>query len=117
MLTRFSFVLAGFLVLSGLVSSIRADEKPDGKIKVACVGDSITFGAGIKDRDKNSYPAQLQGLLGSGYEVKNFGVSGATLLKEGDKPYWKEKAFEAAKKFEPNIVIIKLGTNDSKPQN
>ena len=56
-------------------------------------------------------------LLGDGYLVKNFGVSGRTLLKHGDYPYWKEKALQSAKDFAPDIVIIKLGTNDTKPQN
>jgi lysophospholipase L1-like esterase len=95
-----------------------ADEKAAaGTTKVACVGDSITYGAGVEDRAHNAYPVQLQNLLGKEYEVKNFGVSGATLLKQGDKPYWKEKAFKAAMDFAPDVVIIKLGTNDTKPQN
>jgi acyl-CoA thioesterase-1 len=106
-------LLIALFVCSCLCGSIYADEK----IKVACVGDSITYGSGVKEREKNSYPAQLQNLLGQGYEVKNFGVSGATLLKKGDKPYWKQKDFPAARDFAPNIVIIKLGTNDTKPQN
>ncbi|MFT6792232.1 MAG: lysophospholipase L1-like esterase/pimeloyl-ACP methyl ester carboxylesterase [Rubritalea sp.] len=87
------------------------------KIKVACVGDSITFGAGVSNRAKNCYPAQLAVLLGDDYEVKNFGVSGATMLRNGDKPYIKTKAYQPSLDFEPNIVIIKLGTNDSKPGN
>ncbi len=85
--------------------------------RVACVGDSITFGAAIKDRAKNCYPAQLGRMLGEGWDVRNFGVNGATLLKKGDKPYWKQKAFGQAHAFEPQFVVIKLGTNDSKPQN
>ena len=85
--------------------------------RLACVGDSITFGAAIKDRAKNCYPAQLGRMLGEGWDVRNFGVNGATLLKKGDKPYWKQRAFGQAHAFEPEIVIIKLGTNDSKPQN
>ena len=93
-----------------------AEDKKD-TIRVACVGDSITYGAGVEDRAKNNYPAVLQGLLGEKYEVKNFGVSGATLLNKGDKPYTKEKAYSAALDFAPHIVIIKLGSNDSKPQN
>ena len=84
-------------------------------IKVACVGDSITQGAGAKPGQ--SYPSQLQALLGSGYQVGNFGVSGRTLLKKGDFPYWKEKKYQAALAMEPAIVIIMLGTNDTKPQN
>ena len=84
-------------------------------IKVACVGDSITQGSGAKPGQ--SYPSQLQALLGEGYQVGNFGVSGRTLLKQGDFPYWKENKYKAALAMEPAIVIIMLGTNDTKPQN
>jgi lysophospholipase L1-like esterase len=82
-------------------------------VRVACVGDSITEGA----HSTLSYPKQLQTLLGAGFVVKNFGVGGRTLLKEGDHPYWKEKAYTEAQAFQPNFVIIMLGTNDTKPQN
>ena len=87
------------------------------KARVACVGDSITYGAGVENQKDNAYPVVLGRLLGDKYEVANFGVSGATLLKKGDKPYWKEKAFDQATQFAPKIVVIKLGTNDTKPQN
>ena len=86
-------------------------------IRVACVGDSITFGAGIQDREKQSYPAQLQQMLGEKWVVKNFGVSGATMLQAGDKPYQKENAWKEALTFKPDVLIVKLGTNDTKPQN
>ncbi len=85
--------------------------------RIACVGDSITFGATIKDRAENCYPAVLGRMLGKEYTVRNFGVNGATLLKQGNLPYWKLKAFKDATAFGPNIVILKLGTNDTKPQN
>lgn len=86
-------------------------------VRVACVGDSITFGAGIENREQNSYPVQLGRLLGEKYKVENFGLSGHTLLKKGDRPYWTGRLFAPAHTFKPDIVIIKLGTNDSKPQN
>ncbi len=86
-------------------------------IRLACIGDSITFGHGIRDRKTNSYPAQLGVMLGSRWDVRNFGVSGATLLKNGDRPYWNQDAFKKALEFNPNVVVIKLGTNDSKPTN
>ncbi len=84
-------------------------------VRVACIGDSITAGSGAA-RGK-SYPAQLQELLGDSWKVGNFGVSGRTLLKKGDYPYWSEKAYQDALGFKPDIVIIMLGTNDTKPQN
>lgn len=84
------------------------------KIRVACVGNSITFGSKVVNREKNSYPQQLQYILGANYEVKNFGVSGATLLRKGNKPYFSLPQYHEAINFNPNIVLIKLGTNDSK---
>lgn len=86
-------------------------------IKVACVGDSITYGFTIKDRAHDSYPAQMAKMLGSGYDVVNFGVCATTLLHDGDSPYIKQNADSQAHQFKPNIVVIMLGTNDSKPQN
>lgn len=85
------------------------------QIKVACIGNSITKGAGLKKTE--AYPAQLQQILGDQYEVKNFGLSGFTMLKKGDLPYMKTKKYRDALEWQPDIVIIKLGTNDSKPQN
>lgn len=87
------------------------------KVKVACIGNSITYGAGIVNREKNSYPAQLQVYLGDKYEVRNFGSNGATTLHKGDYPYIQTEAYKQAIAYCPDIVFIKLGTNDSKPQN
>ncbi len=84
-------------------------------IKVACVGNSITQGPGRDNPD--SYPLQMQAILGDAYEVINFGVSGRTLLRKGDYPYWNEPQFQQVKDFAPDILVIMLGTNDSKPQN
>lgn len=86
-------------------------------IKIACVGDSITYGAGITGRETNSYPAQLSEYLGKGFEVRNFGRSGATLMRNGDLPYWTTDEMKAAEAFQPDVILIKLGTNDTKPQN
>jgi lysophospholipase L1-like esterase len=86
-------------------------------IKVACVGNSITQGSGVKDQKNDSYPGVLGRLLGDGYEVHNFGFSGRTLLNKGDYPYMKEQMYQDALNYQPDIVTIKLGTNDSKPQN
>ena len=84
---------------------------------MACIGNSITDGFGIDMAGAYGYPAQLQKLLGNDYWVKNFGVSGRTMLNKGDWPYMNERAWKDALAFKPDIVIIKLGTNDSKPEN
>jgi lysophospholipase L1-like esterase len=117
-----------FLLGMGLALSVGlagcATRKPalhasdyQGTIRVACVGDSITFGAGVENRENNCYPVVLGKLLGSRFDVRNFGVSGATLLKNGDLSYWKLPQFEQLNGFAPQVIILALGTNDSKPQN
>jgi len=91
-----------------------------GAKRVACVGDSITYGSGISNRTRDSYPAQLEQILqqyDTAWEVDNYGVSGATLLSTGDRPYIHQGAYNSALASHPDIVIIKLGTNDSKPHN
>jgi lysophospholipase L1-like esterase len=111
-------LLAGLLSISAIAAAPMSPVKPSdykAPVKVACVGDSITQGSGAAKG--KSYPAQLQELLGAEWKIGNFGVSGRTLLKKGDFPYWKEKAYQEALKFEPDVVIIMLGTNDTKPQN
>jgi len=77
-------------------------------IRLACIGDSITCGP---------YPSMLQNALGNKWQVTNLGVSGATMLNSGDKPYSKLGQYDQALKSEPDVVTIALGTNDSKPRN
>ena len=86
-------------------------------VRVACVGDSITYGHGIKDRLHDAYPGVLSTMLGEKYDVRNFGVSGTTTMMGTDMPYMNEQAYKDALEFNPQIVTIKLGTNDSKPYN
>ena len=109
-----------FLLFSlGLVSQtplIDESDYPD-KIRIACIGNSVTYGFGIADRDRDSYPAQLQTLLGQKYDVRNFGFSGATMLKKGHKPYREKPPFLGAIDFQPHIVVIHLGLNDTDPRN
>lgn len=106
--------LKGALAVAMLLS---ASAWSSAKIKVACVGNSITYGSQIVNREENSYPAQLQSYLKDDYEVVNFGRGGRTLLEKGDMPYTATDEFRMSKEFAPDIVLIKLGTNDSKPQN
>ena len=105
--------LAILIASSGVASWLFltfGNKKPSAdKIRVACVGDSITGGT--------DYPAELWMLLGANYTVGNFGVGGSAVSLDSGKPYMNESAFQEAKEFQPNIVIIMLGTNDASPIN
>jgi lysophospholipase L1-like esterase len=105
----FSMCLGG-VFFAGSITRV-----PASPVRVACVGDSITWGLGIPDRGHNSYPAQLAGMLGTNdWEVRNFGVSATTLLHQGDLPYVKKPAYTQAFAFKPDAVVINFGANDSK---
>ena len=105
-------------MLDDLTWWLRSHKSPnENAVRVACIGNSITDGFGIGMAPVKGYPAQLQKKLGNGYEVKNFGVSARTMMNKGDLPYMNEMAWRDAQAFNPNIVIIKLGTNDSKTHN
>lgn len=86
-------------------------------VRVACVGNSITYGTGIEDREHFSYPVQLQQMLGNGYVVGNFGKPGATLLYKGHRPYVEQPEFKEALRFKGDITVIHLGINDTDPRN
>ena len=88
-----------------------------GQIRVACVGDSITYGALIPNWYRYNYPHLLSGLLGKQYCVHNYGMSGRTAMETGDHPYIREPRFYRSLAFQPNIVLLMFGTNDSKPLN
>ena len=86
-------------------------------VRVACVGDSITWGYALKDRVHDCYPAVLGRWLGPGYQVFNFGVPGASALDHSYVAYRYQPAFPSALLCAPNIVVILLGANDTKPGN
>ena len=112
--------LAGWalaLVLAATPADARRKPKPEPVIKVSCVGNSITYGMRLDNREEESYPAQLQRLLGDRYEVGNFGKSGATLLRHGHRPYFEQEEFRQAMAFAGDIVVIHLGINDTDPRN
>lgn len=100
-------LLLGLLLL-GYATSVNASPQ-----RVACVGDSITYGSGLVDREHNAYPAQLGRLLGAGWQVRNFGVGSSTLSLAGDLPYAKSEAFRAARDWQADVIVILLGTNDT----
>jgi acyl-CoA thioesterase I len=86
-------------------------------VRIACIGDSITEGSGLACPAKTAYPVVMDSILGSKYVVLNCGRSATTLQKRGDFPFWICKEFSNVFVYKPNIITIKLGTNDTKPQN
>ena len=105
--------LALILACLALANVQAGDKKP---VKVACIGNSITYGTGITDREQNAYPVQLQRLLGDNYIVGNFGKPGATLLRKGHRPYMEQTEFRQAMEFAGDIAVIHLGINDTDPR-
>jgi sialate O-acetylesterase len=85
--------------------------------KVACVGNSVTYGLGLPDRARQAYPVVLQRLLGKSYEVRNFGHSGTTLLRKGHRPYNEQQEYRDALAFKADMVVLHLGLNDTDPRN
>lgn len=95
-----------FTLLALTLAAAHADP-----IRVACTGDSLTQGAKVNAATE-SYPAQLQQMLGDKFEVKNFGVGGATMMQHG-----KPNAFQQlpqVKAYSPHIVVVAFGTNDTR---
>lgn len=111
--------VAGFAYLynNGMSGQYANTEPKEGQIKVACIGDSITYGHGISGWKENNYPAVLQELLGEEYHVANFGSSGACVNPEGDQPYVDRDVYQAALEYDADIIVFMMGTNDSKPEN
>lgn len=110
------FLLCAAIAMPAAWSAREPEAKPT-PVRVACVGNSITYGLLVEDREKNCYPAVLGRLLGDGYDVRNFGHSGATLLNKGHNPYTKTKEYAEAIAFRPDIAVIHLGINDTDPRN
>ena len=113
LLTIVSIVIIG----CGSTSDNSLDTPPNTLNRLACVGDSITEGTGLSNPRQDSYPAQLSIILGESWDVRNFGKKSATLMKNGSLPYWNTIPFVPSHEFNPDVVVIMLGTNDAKPGN
>lgn len=100
-------------MLSGCAQARPEPSPPPEPITVACVGDSLTYGALLEgSRDTESYPAVLAALLGDGYRVENFGVCGQELL--GHSPLTDSQWYQTSLDCRPGVVIFMLGTNDAR---
>jgi alpha-L-fucosidase 2 len=104
-----AIVLGVLIVVTGVAAFILAmGNRAPGEIRVACVGDSLT--------QSTVYPYKLSILLGNeSYAVRNFGAGSTTILRDTETPYMNTTKFQEALDFQPDIVIIMLGTNDAQP--
>jgi len=111
--------LSGFVVVNSSGIHITAGSvfpKPgdkSGTIKVACVGDSITYGDTLSDPETEAYPARLKEKLGSPYNVTNYGYGGTGVQKNARSSYWNNEEYKLSRDADPDAVIIMLGTNDT----
>ena len=102
----------------GVIDELHVQPRPRaGQKRVACVGDSITYGCFVPGQPWNNYPRQLGRMLGHGYCVGNFGYTNRTALKSGDYPYTAEKLYRKSLAFQPDTVLLMLGSNDTKAAN
>lgn len=108
-------VLLFLVVLLGKSESVMEAESTR-IYQVYCLGDSITYGSGLSQemRSLACYPAQLQELLGAKYQVMNYGVSGRTLTDVPERSYRDTGYLDMVKMQSPDILVVMLGTNDSK---
>lgn len=110
------FIFFFLISACGAVHQNDKDESTQGDkdaIRVAAVGDSITD----KYSSDTGYPAKLNDLLGDDYLVENFGASNYAAQSSSDFPYETTDAYQESLEFKPNIVLIMLGTNDTKSTN
>lgn len=124
-LNGMKIAVGSLVVVAGALKATRdllwtppVPRKKKNKKYIACVGDSITYGAGVfPKRATKSYPALLQKKIGDEYQVINYGLCGRTLLAAGDVPYTREQYYLDTFRHEMDLYICMLGTNDSKPYN
>lgn len=111
---RLFVLLIACIFIGSISAKPKAKKQP---LRVACIGNSITYGTAIDDREHYAYPVQLQQMLGDNYIVGNFGKPGATLLRRGHRPYVEQQEWTDAKAFNADIAVIHLGINDTDPRN
>jgi len=112
-------VAAGFayLYFNGMSGMSNTSEPKEGQIKIACAGDSTTYGHGISGWPRNNYPTVLQNLLGENYHVNNYGVSSFAVQESADRSYRTLPHYQESLAYNADYVVFMMGSNDSKPVN
>jgi len=106
-----------YLYFNGISGMSNTSEPKEGQIKIACAGDSTTYGHGISGWPKNNYPTVLQNLLGDAYHVNNYGVSSFAVQESADRSYRTLPHYQESLAYDADYVVFMMGSNDSKPIN
>ena len=106
-----------YLYFNGMSGMSNTTDPKDGQIKIACAGDSTTYGHGISGWPGNNYPAVLQNLLGDAYHVNNYGVSSFAVQESADRSYRTLPHYQESIAYDADYVVFMMGSNDSKPHN
>ena len=106
-----------YLYFNGMSGMSKTTEAADNQIKIACVGDSITYGHGTTGWPQNNYPSVLQELLGEGYHVNNYGVSSYAVQDTADRPHRTLPHYQESLAYDADFVVFMMGSNDAKPEN
>ena len=106
-----------YLYFNGMSGMSNTSEPKEGQIKIACAGDSTTYGHGISGWPKNNYPTVLQNLLGEKYHVNNYGVSSFAVQESADRSYRTLPHYQESLAYDADYVVFMMGSNDSKPIN
>lgn len=106
-----------YLYFNGMSGMSNTTDPKDGQIKIACAGDSTTYGHGISGWPGNNYPAVLQNLLGDTYHVNNYGVSSFAVQESADRSYRTLPHYQESLAYDADYVVFMMGSNDSKPHN
>ena len=106
-----------YLYFNGMSGMRNTTEPKEGQIKIACAGDSTTYGHGISGWPRNNYPTVLQNLLGDAYHVNNYGVSSFAVQEDADRSYRTLPHYQESLAYDADYVVFMMGSNDSKPEN
>jgi len=124
-------LLAASAIAAYIIFKPQTEKPTPEPIRVACIGDSITQGSGypyilwqklgssgpftIANYTESPTPDSEDPITKVGYPVGNFGVGGTMVTLKSETPYMNTTTFQDALDYQPNIVIIMLGTNDAQP--
>lgn len=112
-----AFIVFSYMYWNGYTSLRFISPAEEDQVKIACIGNSTTYGYGISDWPTKNYPYILSTLLGEDYHVANFGLSSHCVQDSADKPYRSTGVFSQSVAYDADVIILMMGANDAKAEN